>query len=275
MVELRGRGLRFPGEGDGAPHPLVTWGILLIGFAAVAVPLTDPVWRLSDEVRLNGPIIVSVDSAPETKASTPLPPTIVPRSGETAEADPAAEIRAALAVIPGPVATEHDAHVWLWLAETAEARERALALDRAARIEVQRRLALMGYDPQGIDGVLGPLSRSAITAWQRDFGFAQTGHLDEAVIASIEERSVERWAEWEAERALRQRHAARPLAAPDATAEPAERAACIRGSDGRIVERQSFGCDLKGVKEGFQRLLAKIGSAPEAADGLPGPGAER
>jgi peptidoglycan hydrolase-like protein with peptidoglycan-binding domain len=55
--------------------------------------------------------------------------------------------------------------------------EQALELSREARREVQRNLSLLGFDPRGIDGIFGPGTRSALTAWQRANGFAETGYL--------------------------------------------------------------------------------------------------
>lgn len=49
----------------------------------------------------------------------------------------------------------------------AAATEAALDLTRAQRREVQIRLALLGFDPRGIDGLFGPDTRAAIAQWQR------------------------------------------------------------------------------------------------------------
>lgn len=262
------------GRTGAAPNPLMTWGTLVTGVLTVVVAMTDPVSRLSDDVRVNGPIIHSVEAPADAIAPTPLPSELltrrVPLQQEMAQAP---DVTVATDPPPG---VQQDAHLLEYLAATAVQREAALRLDRAKRLAVQRRLALMGYDPRGIDGVLGPQSRAAILAWQRNFGFVETGYLDEAVIASIEERSVEVWAEWRAAEARRTRHAAlRPAAAPDSSEPPAEREECVRGDDGRILESQSFGCDLKGVKEGFQRLFAKMGDGSGGSADLPAPGADR
>ena len=39
------------------------------------------------------------------------------------------------------------------------------------RRDIQRNLSLLGYNPRGIDGIFGPGSRAAITAWQRANGY--------------------------------------------------------------------------------------------------------
>ncbi len=59
----------------------------------------------------------------------------------------------------------------------AKAAEERLGLSREDRQEIQRNLALLGHDPRGIDGILGPGSRSAIRAWQKANGFPETGYL--------------------------------------------------------------------------------------------------
>jgi peptidoglycan hydrolase-like protein with peptidoglycan-binding domain len=59
----------------------------------------------------------------------------------------------------------------------ARAAEEALELSREDRKELQRDLALLGFDPRGIDGILGQGSRSAIAEWQDDNGFDATGFI--------------------------------------------------------------------------------------------------
>lgn len=59
-----------------------------------------------------------------------------------------------------------------------ELREALMALLRAERIEIQRRLMRAGFDPQGIDGFFGAATRTAIAAWQRARGLPATGYLD-------------------------------------------------------------------------------------------------
>jgi hypothetical protein len=251
------------------------------------VPLTDPVWQLSDYVRQNGPIVFA-DDAPQPAAGVALPRTVsdTPAGTSTVPADPASVTSESAALSAGDERPgggwtgEQDAHVWHYLSATAQEREASLGLRRAARIEIQRRLTLMGYDTGGVDGVFGPRTRTAVDAWQRDFGFAATGHLDAAVIASIEERSEAQWAAWEAEQAARR--LARRNAAPEvASAAPAARdnSGCLRDGDGRIVEFQSLVCDLKGAKEGIARFFGKLTSASATDAGrrpdLPPPGHER
>ncbi len=77
------------------------------------------------------------------------------------------------------------------LAET----EAALGLRRADRRRVQQSLAILGYDPRGIDGLFGPGSRRAIAGWQRSRGHDGTGFLNrnqlDALIAEGDARAAE------------------------------------------------------------------------------------
>lgn len=92
--------------------------------------------------------------------------------------------------------------------DNAEARaageEEALGLDREARRGVQRDLSLLGFDPRGIDGIFGPGSRAAITAWQRANGFEANGYLTERQLGVLGDAAAIRAAELEREAAARQ-----------------------------------------------------------------------
>jgi hypothetical protein len=65
----------------------------------------------------------------------------------------------------------------------SEDTEKALGLKRAARVGVQRRLALAGFNPKGIDGIFGPRTRAAIAGFQTAWGFPATGYLEPSVYA--------------------------------------------------------------------------------------------
>lgn len=81
----------------------------------------------------------------------------------------------------------------------AEEAEDALDLSREARREVQRDLALLGFDPRGIDGLFGPGSRTAISDWQRDQGFEETGYLNGNQLLRLRDAARERGEVLEAE----------------------------------------------------------------------------
>lgn len=167
----------------------------------------------------------------------------------------------------------------LWSPADATSEE-ALALARAERANVQRRLALAGFDPKGFDGVFGPRTRQAIRDFQAAWGYPVTGYLDGAVHAELEGRTEEAYA------ALASRAETRPRAAPKLAPVARERelaladsGGCARNASGRIVERQSFTCDLKGLAEkvvslGRSKLPHEESVAVAGGAGF-GPGADR
>ncbi|CAN0584282.1 unnamed protein product, partial [Ectocarpus sp. 12 AP-2014] len=48
-------------------------------------------------------------------------------------------------------------------------------LTKADRKELQERLTALGFDTDGVDGVIGPNSRAAISDYQRSQGLPTTG----------------------------------------------------------------------------------------------------
>lgn len=85
--------------------------------------------------------------------------------------------------------------------------EEALGLTRDQRRVIQRNLALLDFDPRGIDGIFGPGTRSAVTDWQQQNGFEQTSYLTREQIAQIEAQAGRRAQQLEAQ-AERQRQEA-------------------------------------------------------------------
>ena len=142
----------------------------------------------------------------------------------------------------------------------SELSEDALALERVGRIDVQRRLALAGFDPNGFDGAFGPQTRAAIADFQTAWGFPATGYLEPAVYADLNQRTEGAY------HALQRQAAAAPSAAPKLAPIARERQVasadvkvrCARRSDGRIIERQSLACDLAGFTEQFVSLGRNI-----------------
>jgi peptidoglycan hydrolase-like protein with peptidoglycan-binding domain len=88
-------------------------------------------------------------------------------------------------------------------AALARAGEDALGLSRDQRRAIQRQLSIMGFDPRGIDGLFGPGSRAAITAWQRANGEPANGFLTRDQILRLTAQADRRAAELEAEAAAR------------------------------------------------------------------------
>lgn len=80
-----------------------------------------------------------------------------------------------------------------------KAAEQALGLNRDRRRSIQRDLALLGYDPRGVDGVFGPATRRAIAAWQSDQGLETHGYLDRDQLSLMQEFALRRAAELEEE----------------------------------------------------------------------------
>lgn len=109
----------------------------------------------------------------------------------------AEDARDAIAAIEGDAAAQN------------RAAEEALNLGRDGRRNVQRNLSLLGYDPRGIDGIFGPGSRAAITAWQRAKGYPATGFLTRDQLSALntaaEARAAQLEAEAEARRVERER----------------------------------------------------------------------
>ncbi len=94
--------------------------------------------------------------------------------------------------------------------------EDALGLSRHSRADIQLRLKLLGFDPQGIDGIFGPRTRAAISGWQRAQGHVPTGYLDAAQRAQIDDTSEGLFLAWQREEsALARARAAKVAAVAD------------------------------------------------------------
>ncbi|MBV7407891.1 peptidoglycan-binding protein [Maritimibacter sp. DP1N21-5] len=83
--------------------------------------------------------------------------------------------------------------------KSAELTETGLGLNQAARRQVQRNLSLLGFDPKGIDGIFGPGTRAAITAYQTANGHEPSGYLTQPVLAEMTAKADQRAAELERE----------------------------------------------------------------------------
>lgn len=100
----------------------------------------------------------------------------------------AAEARAAIEAIEAEPARD------------ARLAEEALALSRDDRRRIQRALTLLNYNPRGVDGIFGPGTRTAITAFQAANGFPASGFLDRLQIDRLDLQAERRQAEIEAEK---------------------------------------------------------------------------
>lgn len=87
--------------------------------------------------------------------------------------------------------------------EAVREAEDSLNLSRNDRRQIQRNLALLGFDPRGIDGLFGRGSRAAISAWQRSSGYEDNGFLTVGQVSELQRQSDVRAAELEREAQLR------------------------------------------------------------------------
>lgn len=148
-----------------------------------------------------------------------------------------------------------------------ETTERDLNLNRRARFQAQVRLALLGHDPKGIDGIFGDGTRSAIAALQVTEAIPPTGYLDAFTLALLNEKSERNYADWRARRVKKRAARAAAKAAPVSVApqriaaSPRARRApsCARDSKGIIISNQSFDCDLNVLRESLGSLFGTAG----------------
>lgn len=89
-------------------------------------------------------------------------------------------------------------------ANRARAAEDALGLSVEQRRQIQRDLALLGYNPRGIDGIFGPATRTAIRGWQQATGFTVTGYLDAPQLDRLRAQARDRAIQLEEEARRRQ-----------------------------------------------------------------------
>ncbi len=82
-----------------------------------------------------------------------------------------------------------------WVASD-EVSHRELNLDRRAIAEIQARLSVLGFDPNGIDGVMGRGSRAAIFAWQESLDIPKTGFLNVRQLEKLNEVSALALSNW-------------------------------------------------------------------------------
>ena len=92
---------------------------------------------------------------------------------EVASLAPAGEASASASQVRTAVSVPDDVKQVPGTPET----EAALNLDKAGRIDLQLRLSALGHLTGGADGSLGPKSRAAIAAWQKQSGIIETTYL--------------------------------------------------------------------------------------------------
>lgn len=78
----------------------------------------------------------------------------------------------------------------------SETSESALGLDKQDIRDLQARLLVLGHDPNGVDGVIGRGTRSALSAWQVAQGAEATGYLSADQHARLKAMSEAALAAW-------------------------------------------------------------------------------
>ena len=112
--------------------------------------------------------------------------------------------------------------------------EAALELDGAARREIQRRLTLLEYSTNGVDGVFGPGTRAAVIRWQESLGIDANGYLSESQITFLKQQSEAEYEKWNK----------RPKRYYG-------KKGCLREPNGKIVQGKTVRCDFMALGESF------------------------
>ncbi|MCB1389854.1 MAG: peptidoglycan-binding protein [Rhodobacteraceae bacterium] len=134
------------------------------------------------------------------------PETPVDRSAEdrqawqlAIDADTLEAYEAYLAAFPSGIFAEQARNARQRLLNSPERIEQALGLTRDERRAIQRDLTILGFDPRGIDGIFGPGTRAAVTAWQGANRLGQTGFLNRDQIFELAQQGARRAAQLEEE----------------------------------------------------------------------------
>lgn len=140
----------------------------------------------------------------------------------------------------------------------AAAAEEALRLSRSDRREVQRRLQLAQFDPQLVDGIFGPATRTAITDWQEVAGLPATGYVDERAMALLAAQTSDEYRSWRAAeqaRARRRKEAQSAVVVSSAPPVPAtvDAGACRRLPSGELAFGRDVRCNFRAFGENVSR----------------------
>ncbi|WP_157115241.1 peptidoglycan-binding domain-containing protein [Paracoccus contaminans] len=195
-----------------------------------------------------------------------LPVTVVPSPAAAPAAPPAPAPAAPPAASPAaPELPPGTSPAQAAQAEAAgsgggAAAESALGLSTDTRRRVQLRLNALGHDTRGADGVFGSGTRRAITAWQRERGYAATGYLDAAQLRLLQQDGAS--------------VPAPPPAAVPAGDAAAETALDLTMTQRRIIQSRltQLGHDTKGVDGRFGAGTRAAISAWQRASGVPATG---
>lgn len=179
-----------------------------LGGTPVAAPAPAPAAIPQSPVPPQG----AAAAIPVFPAPAPAAPQVQPPAGQIPVFTPQAaapqqmqpqQPPAVPSAVPGiqPVedaGIEEDYEVTLLRAEppTDEATEAALQLGSAEVREIQSRLASIDFDPNGVDGQIGPGTRQAIVSWQESMALVGTGFLSAGQLSWLRSYSEDSLLEW-------------------------------------------------------------------------------
>lgn len=150
----------------------------------------------------------------------------------------------------------------------AAASEAALDLSPAERRSIQQRLLLAKYDTNGVDGIFGRATRSAIAAWQSKAGLEPSGFATGPTFSRLIAETDAAYRAWhlaEVERRNADLHLVMAVPTPRPEAGNAS-AGCPRLATGEIAYGESFICDVKGLKENLRSIKGTFAQALDQSD---------
>ena len=139
--------------------------------------------------------------------------------------------------------------------------EKSLAPTAATRREIQLRLALLGHNPRGVDGIFGEQTRAAIRSAQAALDLPETGYLDPALHSRLLAETDDKLARYRADARKRAKKVRLATARRNALAARAKvptaknSPGCRRNRAGRIKENQGFSCDWALLGESLSQLF--------------------
>lgn len=237
------------------------------GFAGVATDYAGAPVRHAPEPGSDGAAALP-SRAPALPSAVEAPTTIVPAASLPFQDPPAADRPASIAPdrpgLPFDAAPAELAGLRLAGIEAPripEPETPGVEMSRRQIRAAQIRLRLAGFDPQGVDGILGPNTTTAIAEFQTETGIAATGVIDAATREALDARTETAWRKWvQRQRALAAAEAARPEPVLFASApKPRNAPECVRDDYGTIIENQSFRCDVAVLKESLSNLFGVSG----------------
>jgi peptidoglycan hydrolase-like protein with peptidoglycan-binding domain len=143
------------------------------GDAVAPVPLVTP-----EHVGLPG------EAAPTVAVVLPSEPD----TGAASSGDDAAPVVPRSLPLPEAQAT--------FVEPGTEATEAALDLGKPEFRDIQARLLVLGHDPNGIDGLAGRGTRSALRLWQAENAVEGSGYLSASQLSLLREQSEQQLAAW-------------------------------------------------------------------------------